>query len=233
MKYLVSLALCMALAIGLLGTKAEAAGPKPIVVLSLTAQQDLQGDTGGIGELAKVSDLPTWLASMLKLFAEGQGARGLDATRPWGVVIQLGGGLSAYGFVPVTDPEGLRSDLGSYIKETEQVGDRIYRVIGTESGKQVYVRLRGDWIYVADNQADLANVASNPAALLGGLEKKYDAALCVETKNIPEKEGRAIINLLGEKLGSVIREHASDQAVNFLGEALFASEQVVMGWKAH
>ena len=49
MKYLVSLALCMVLMIGLLGTSAAAAGPKPIAVLSLTAQQDLQGDTDGIG----------------------------------------------------------------------------------------------------------------------------------------------------------------------------------------
>ena len=122
--------------------------------------------------------------------------------------------------MPVRDAEGLRWDLDSYIEETEEVGDGIYRVTGTESGKQLYARLSSDWIYVADNQADLADVASDPAALLGGLDKKYDAALCVETRNIPEKEGRAIINLLGEKFGSVIREHVSDHALNFLGEAL-------------
>ena len=234
MRYLVSSALFTVLMIGPLSTTSvEAANPKPIAVFSLTAHQDLAGDTDGIGELAKVSDLPTWLSSMLKLFDEGQGASGLDATRPWGVVLQLDDGLGAYGFVPVRDPESLRWDLDSYIQDTEVVGEGIYRVTGTEPGKQLYARVCGDWIYVADNQADLANVAADPAALLGGLDKKYDAALCVETRNIPEKEGRAIIDLLGEKLGSVVRKHASDQALNFLGEALFASEQVVMGWKTH
>lgn len=234
MKYVASFVWFAALTAGLVvPTAVEAAGLKPIAVLSLTAHQDLQGNTAGIGELAKVSDLPTWLSSMLTLFAEGKDVNGLDAARPWGVVLQLGDGLSAYGFVPVNDPEGLRWALGSYIKEMKEVGQGVYHVVGTEPGKELYARLSGDWIYVAATPKDLAYVATNPATLLGGLEKKFDAALRVETRNIPEKEGRAIINLLGEKLGSVIRQHASDQAVNFLGQALFASEQVVMGWKTH
>ena len=234
MKYVASLVLFAALAMGFLApAPTEAANPKPIAVFSLTAHQNLAGSTDGIGELANVPDLPTWLSSMLKLFDKGQGASGLDATRPWGVVLQLGDSLDAYGFVPVRDAETLRWDLDSYIQDAEEVGQGVYRVTGTEPGKHIYARLSGAWIYVAENQADLANVAADPAALLGGLDKKYDAALCVETRNIPEKEGRAIINLLGEKLGSAVRKHASDQAVNFLGEALFASEQVVMGWRMH
>ncbi len=208
-------------------------GAKPIAVLSLTSHQALEGDTDGIGEMAKVSDLPTWLASMLKLFAEGQDASGLDASRPWGVVLQLDDGLSAYGFVPIRDAEYLLWDLEEYIDETEEVGTDTYRVTGTEPGKQLYARVKGSWVYVADSREDLDDVAADPAALLSGLDKKYDVALCLETKNIPEKEGRALINLLGDKFGSVIRRHASEDALNFLGEALYASEQVTMGWKKH
>lgn len=232
MKYLVSVLALTACLLGVM-TPATADAAKPIAVLSLTSHQDLQGDTDGIGELAKVSDLPTWLSSMFKLFAEGQGASGLDSTRPWGVVLQLGDGLSAYGFVPIRDAEYLLWDIEDHIKDTEDLGGGIYRVTGTEAGKQLYARVDAQWIYVAERSEDLSDVASNPAALLGGLDKKYDAALCVETKNIPEREGRAIINLLGDKFGGIIRQHASEQALNFLGEALFASEQVVMGWKTH
>lgn len=233
MKYPVSVVLSAGLVLALVASNAEAAAPKPIAVLSLTSHQNLSGGTEGIGELAKVSDLPTWLASMLRLFDEGKGASGLDAKRPWGVVLQLGDGLSAYGFVPIRDAEYLLWDLDEHIDSTEEVGWEVYRVTGTEVGKQLYARVSGDWIYVAECREDLNDVASDPASLLGGLDKKYDAAFCLETVNIPAKEGEAIIRLLGEKLGPVLREHASDQALNFLGEALYASEQITMGWGKH
>ncbi len=234
MRYSLLCVLLNACIVGFLApASADAAGPKPIAVLSLTSHQDLKGDTGGIGELAKVGDLPTWLSSMLKLFDEGKGARGLDATRPWGVVLQLGNGLSAYGFLPVSDAEHLLLDLDTHISGTEELADGTFRVTGTQAGKQVFARMKGDWIYVADRREDLSDVADDPTSLLSGLDKKYDVALCVETKNIPEREGRAIINLLGDKFGSVIRQHASEDALHFLGEALNASEQVTMGWKKH
>lgn len=231
MKYLVSCVVAAALVAGFMAPAALA--DKPIAVLSMTSHNDLQGDTGGMGELAKISDVPTWLASTLKLYDEGKGLSGIDATRPWGVVLQLGDGLSAYAFVPVRDAEYLMWDIEEFIDETEEVGYEVYRVTGTEPGKQLYAKVTGSWVYVADSREDLANVASDPTALLGGLDKKYDTALCLETKNIPEYEGRQLINLLGDKLGGVIRKHASEQALNFLGEALYASEQVTMGWKKH
>ncbi len=231
MKYLVSCLLAAALVAGFMAPAAVA--DKPIAVLSMTSHNDLQGDTDGMGELAKISDVPTWLASTLKMYDEGRGLSGIDASRPWGVVLQLGDGLSAYAFLPVRDAEYLLWDIEEFIDETEEVGYEVYRVTGTEPGKQLYAKVTGSWVYVADSKEDLANVASDPIALLGGLDKKYDAALCLETKNIPEQEGRQLINLLGNKLGGVIRKHSSEQALNFLGEALYASEQVTMGWTQH
>ena len=231
MKNVVSCVVAAILLVGLLASTTLA--DKPIAVLSMTSHDNLQGDTGGMGELAKISDVPTWLASTLKLYDEGKGLSGIDAKRPWGIVLQLGDDLSAYAFVPVRDAEYLLWDLEEFIDETEEVGWETYRVTGTEPGKQLYAKVTGSWVYVADSREDLANVATDPVALLGGLEKKYDAAFCLETKNIPEQEGRALINLLGDKFGGVIREHASESALNFLGEALYASEQIVMGWGTH
>lgn len=234
MKYVLSCVVAAAVAVGfLVPATTEGASPKPIAVLSLTSHQTLAGDTDGIGELAEVSDLPTWLASMLKLFAEGQGASGLDAARPWGAVVQLGDGLSAYGFVPIRDAEYLLWDLDDHIDSTEEVGSDVYCVTGKEPGKKLYARVAKDWVYVANCREDLADVASDPVALLSGLDKKYDAALCLETKNIPAKQGRELIDLLGDKLGSVIRKHASDDTLQFMGEALYASEQITMGWSKH
>ena len=231
MKNLVSCVVVVALLAGFLAPTVLA--DKPIAVLSMTSHDNLQGDTEGMGELAKISDVPTWLASTLKLYDEGKGLSGIDAKRPWGIVLQLGDGLSAYAFIPVRDAEYLLWDIEEFIDETEEVGWETYRVTGTEPGKQLYAKVTGSWVYVADSREDLSDVAADPVALLGGLDKRYDSALCVETKNIPEQAGREIIDLLGDKLGGVIREHASEDALNFLGEALYASEQVIMGWKQH
>jgi hypothetical protein len=230
MKYVLSLVLTAVVVTGLV-VPAEAA--KPIAVGALTSHQTLEGDTNNIGDLAKVNGLPTWFASMLKLYDEGMGANGLDTTRPWGVVVQLDDELSAYGFIPVTDAEYLLWDLEDYIERTDEVGWEVYKVIGTEPGKQLFARVTSRWVYVADTKADLDDVASDPAAVLDGMDKKYDAAISLETKNIPAEEGRALINLLGEKLGPVIRRHASEEILEAMGDALFFSEQVTMGWVKH
>lgn len=209
------------------------AAEKPLVVLSLAGHDNLRCDPGEISPIGKANEMPTWLSSMLKLFAEGKGASGLDSSRPWGAVIQLGDDLSAFGFVPITDLESLSWELSPYIKETIELGNSTYHVIGVEPGQELYAKEYGQWLFVSDCQRTLDSIPADPTRLLGGLNRQYDVALRFELKNIPSEEGQKIIALLDKTLGPVLRQHVSEATMDILGHALNVLDQATLGWSEH
>ncbi len=209
------------------------AAEKPLVVLSLTSHDDVLCNVGEIGAVAEAREMPTWLGSMMKLFAEGEGANGLDATRPWGAVIQLDDDLSAFGFVPITDAESLSWELYSFIKESIELGNDTYEIVGVEPGQKLYAKDCGDWLFVSDCQQTLGSVPADPTKLLGKLNQQYDVAVRFELKNVPATEGEKIIGLLDQKLGSILRNHFSEATMNILGNALNVLDQTTFGWSSH
>jgi hypothetical protein len=218
----------------LIAVTSTAQAAKPLVVLSLTSANDVAGDVTELGEVAKAKELPTWLASMLRLYAEGNGLSGLDRSRPWGAVAQFeGDDVSGFGFVPVTDAEQLSWALDSEVRRTEDVGGGVIRVVGTETGKVLYAMELDGWLFVSDNESTLANLPSNPAKLLGGLDKQYDVAVRFDLKNIPEKEGGELLSLLDEKLGRSIREHVSSETYELIGEAAKVVDDLALGRTRH
>jgi len=231
MKRTTSLAALAAVVLALLFTGSAVAETSPVVVASLTSHQKVGDISDDITELAKVSDLPTWFASMLKLYGEGKGVAGLDASRPWGAVIQGDGQkLSAYAFIPVTDAEWLSWELEDYIDEVNEVGYETYHVIGTDKSQELYAKVTSRWVYVANDKASLASVAADPAELLGSMPEQYDAALRLETRNIPADKGEKIIGMLDKTVGPTMRKVASDEIMDVIGEALMMVDQITMGW---
>jgi hypothetical protein len=218
----------------LIAVTSTAQAAQPLVVLSLTSANDVVGDVAELTEVAKVKELPTWLASMLRLYAEGNDLSGLDRSQPWGAVAQFDSdGISGFGFVPVTDAEQLSWGLDAEIRRVEDVGGGVIKVIGTEAGKELYATEAGGWLFVSDDESTLANLPADPAKLLGGLDKQYDVAVRFELKNIPEEEGSDLLSLLDEKLGSSIREHVSNDTYQLIGEAAKVVDDLTLGRTRH
>jgi len=215
------------------GPAGAADGPKPLVVLSLSGYDSVLCDPGELGGVAKASELPTWLSSMLKLFAEGRDASGIDPARPWGAVVQLADGLSAFGFIPVTDAEELSWELSSHIESRTEVGADVYKVVGTEPGKQLYAKDGGRWLFVSDCPETLATVPYDPTRLLHGLDKQYDVALRFELKNVPAEEGEKILAMLDRTIGQELRQRTSDETVEIIGRAANVLDQATLGWSEH
>ena len=183
-----------------------------------------------MGEISENSDLPTWLASMLRLYDEGRdGVYGLDPSRPWGAVLQLGDQLSAYGFVPVTDAEQLGWELSSYIQSRTDVGNEVVRVVGTDGG-QLYARPVGAWLLVSDCPEVLAAAPANPVRRLGDMNQRYDVALRLELKNVPAEHGKKLLAMLDNKLGSTLRRVASQQTMEAIGKVAYSLDEMTLGW---
>lgn len=206
---------------------------KPLAVLALTSHDDVAKDVGPMTQIADTSDMPTWLSSMLRLFAEGQGVWGLDASRPWGAVVQLSDGLSSYGFVPVKNVEDLSWELDSYIESITDIGGGIYKVVGTEPGEQLFATEIGGWLFVSDRPETLDSVPADPTSLLGQLNRQYDVALRLELKNVPAQHGQKLLAMLDKTVGPTLRRMTSDQTVETIGRAAYALDQVILGWSQH
>ena len=218
---------------GFAAPSAMAAGPKPLVVLSLSSHSDVVGQIEALNEVAEAPEMPAWLSSTLKLFAGGRDLRGLDKSRPWGAVIQLDDKLSAYAFVPVADLEELSWELDAYIQSTTDLGGGMYEVVGTEGNKKLYTKQSGGWLFVSDDADTLDTVSENPCKLLGGLDKQYDVAVRFELGNVPAEHGKKILAKLDEKVGPTLRRMASQRTVGILGDAAFALQHVTLGWWQH
>jgi hypothetical protein len=212
---------------------AVAESPKPLVVLSLSSYNDLVGEPAPVGEVASVSGMPTWLAATLKLFGEGRDLDSLDPTRPWGVVVQRDGELSAYAFAPVKDAEQLAWDLDEFIESPSDVGDGVYEIVAREGGKKLYAAESAGWVFVSDKAETLRTLPDDPAKLLAGLNKRYDIALRFELHNVPAERGKKMLEQLDQQMGAVARRITSDETVEMLGKILFELDEVTLGWTPH
>jgi hypothetical protein len=140
--------------------------------------------------------------------------------------------LSAYVFVPVTSAETLAESLASYISSKTDVGDGVYKVVGSEAGKEVFVKETNGWLFASDSKETLANVPSNPTELFGGMEKKYDVGLRLQVKNAPSGKADECLATLDKTFGSVLRGLTSKENVESIGKLLTSLDEVTMGWSS-
>jgi hypothetical protein len=203
---------------------------KPLAVLSLSSYDAAKSSVDSINCVKDAQKLPTWLSSMVSLYAQGHDVAALDKSRPWGAVIQRGEKLSAYGFLPITNLQDLASDLGSYISNTTEVGDGVYKVVGTEADKELYAKEKNGWLFVSDKAECLADVPADPTSLFDGLDKKYEIGVRLALKNVPADVGKHILAQLDKAVGPALRQNTSDQTVELIGKIAFALDEVTLGW---
>lgn len=223
----------LVLAAGLLVTgsmSAMAENPKPRVVLSMASYDKVKMATDDVAFVKDAPELPAWLSSFFELYARGRDVAGLCHERPWGALIQGTDKLSGYAFVPVTDVEELQNELASYIKSVSDQGNGIYKVVGTEEGKQLYAKEANGWLFVSARAEVLETVCNDPVKLIDGMDKTYDVAVRLVLKNVPAERGRKILENLDKALGAGLRKSTSDKTVELLGKAAFELDEIVLGW---
>ncbi len=145
---------------------ALADGPKPRAVLSMSSYDQVKMATDDVAFVKDAPEMPTWLSSFFELYARGPDVEGLCHERPWGAVIQGTNKLHGYAFVPVTDVDALRHELALYISTVSDLGNGVYKVVGTETGKQLYAREANGWLFVSGHAEVLENVCIDPATLI-------------------------------------------------------------------
>ncbi len=166
--------------------QAAAADAKPMATVAFSGYDNLMTDVECIGKLAGSPDLVKKLEAQLTTITQGKGLAGLDKTRPWGIVVLAGETPipSGYGFIPVTKLEDLLAVLGDLRMEVSDAGDGVSEIVGP-NGNSLFVKQQGDWAYVCLHKDGFADVAADPAKLLGDSASKYNICIRLLFKNIP------------------------------------------------
>ena len=165
---------------------AKADGAKPMATIAFSGYDALIADIECIGKLCDQPDLVKMIEGQLAMMTQGKGLAGVDKSRPWGIVVLAGDTPtpSGYGFIPVTKLDELLAVLKNFGMEITDAGDGVTEIVGPK-GQSVFVKQQGDWAYVCMSEDGFADVAADPAKLLGDAAKKYTLSVRLLIKNIP------------------------------------------------
>jgi len=190
MKRLVSwlaVASLMLSAIAWAAPVARAADVELVGMASVASYDQMRENLDLMAEMAGRPGLGQGADGLLVLLTGGNGLKGIDKTRPMGVLVgtdghEVGGCL----FIPVTDFEAMISVVKRMAKnKVSDHGDGLWEI---EMRKQsVYVQeTHPGWAFLVKDREVLQHVPADPAAALEGINKRYDIAMRLRPARLPE-----------------------------------------------
>jgi hypothetical protein len=234
-----SIALCLVL-VGALSAKADFS--KPVAIVSIASYDEHMKTVDLFGEMFMGQQKASQqIDGMLFLVTGGQGLKGLDRSRPWGVVAIPGEGEEkSIFFVPVTNFKDLLGLL-SVAGPPKEDGEGIYKFSPPQAGGQAaYVREHNGWAFISSEKYAGA-LPDDPLALLGGLDKEYDIAFRGFLQNVPTSQKQEMLAQAGKALNKEVRSDAPisealQREINVLRMRMIErflndADQVTLGWK--
>jgi hypothetical protein len=217
-------------------------GNKPVAVLSISSFGRIMSDIGFIGDLAGNPDLDKNLEDMVKLFTQGQGLKGLDRNRPWGITLTTDGlSLQPLIFLPVENLKELLDALSGLIGDAQEANG-VFEL--NVFGQKIFAKeTKTKWAFISMSPESLADVPKDPTKLLGGLDKDYDIALRLNVQNIPELYRSLAVDQLRMGVESGLdrmpnesdadyaaRKKMVDSQIKALTDAINEIDQLTLGW---
>lgn len=140
------------------------------------------------GNRPEMSDvMQNWIDNALR------GMKGLDRTRPFGMMFYIKPGLvpgiSAITYLPVTDTDELLQFLAGEsgtVRKVSETSQR-YEIQETGWGPNLAARQIGDYLFMSSEEdaSELSRRFPNPERLVSKLVSRYDIAYSLLIKNVP------------------------------------------------
>ena len=224
-------------------TPEAAVGMKSVAVLSIASYDELMKDLAFLGEISGTPGLDQQLDAGLKMFTQGQGLKGLDTTRPWGVTVQTDDvQFQPLVFLPVKSLKELLGSLGQLVGEPEDQGKGIMAI---QAGPQkVFAKEQTGWAFIGQTPESLATLPKDPAKILASLSANYDIALRLNVQNVPEMYRSMAIDQVraGVEQGMAQQPDEDDETysarkkvmevqVDQMVTSINETKEVTLGWK--
>lgn len=244
MRKLLSSLLAVAMLLGTTGCQAQDE-TKPWITVSFAGYDKLLTDLGMIGELGGNTNFRQQLEMMSMMLPRGEGAEGplaIDPQQPWGAVLMGSDQAStSYAFLPISDIKPLVQLAEAQSRKKIKATDGVYEF--PSGPKTVYAVEKGDWIFVADSVKQLDDVVADPVPLLGDLPTRYDLAIRVSIKNLPQAYREQLLAQLraGTEVGLqqmpneddeqyAMRSSMAKQGIEQLTALVNEMDELLLGW---
>lgn len=203
----------------LIAARPALAQPKQVVMVTLSAYDELRGDVQFVGGLMGQPQAAEQMDAMVMLMA--QGLPGIDRSRPIGVAVFADGpDLMPVVYIPVSDfgdTLGLVRNLGG---DVEKQDDGSYNI--NINRQEMFAKESNGWAVIS-NQAEGLEVADgDPSTAIAGLNDTYDIGGRIQVQNIPADLRNVAINGLREGI-----EQGMQQDPNQTAEEFEQSKQMV------
>jgi hypothetical protein len=168
--------------------------PGPAITISCAGYDKLKADLNLIGELVGRKNFGDELDEASRQLTQAYRVKGrlsLATKEPWGGVLTVVDTFKweTYAFFPATDivplvelfRELAKPKGGMVVTEN----DGLFKI--STAAKTVYATQEGQWAYFSDSAKTLKVVKPDPRVLLGDLPKRYDLAIRLSLRDLPQE----------------------------------------------
>lgn len=210
---------------------------KPIAIVSISPLDRMLQDTSFLLRAANVPEMGGLVTMMANQYSQG-----IDRSRPLGAAIFLENqNPSALVFLPLVDRSKFFGALAGMGIEPDDLGDGLFEI--DAGGQTIFAKDSGNWLFIAQTENALETVPTDPAALLGGLHKRYDMAIRLNVQDLPpEMKDMATQQLrigfersMAEQRGQTEEERAEAEkmgqaSIEQIEQLIADTERVILGW---
>ena len=220
------------------GLAEEAANESaPAVVVSVASIDRLVSDIGYLTRSAGMPQIGGFVTLVTSPYLGG-----LDTKRPSGMFVTFSGEEpSGVAFVGVTDLQAVVKRIEEQVGPPQDLGGGVLKF---SVQRDMFLKQQGDWLFVSDQAAHLANLPQDPSQYLVGLDKQYSLAVRVNGRSVPTEMKQAAIAKIQQDLerqleqelaGKSDRERQQAEQMMRAGSELLVSliqeiDQVTLGW---
>jgi hypothetical protein len=184
---------------------AEQAEAKPVATLCVAPLERSLPDLVYALSAMNVPEI-SGLVELLSTFY----TRGLDRTKPMGMIVRLEDDTPVSVFcIPTTDHQQWFQALGSMGLEPEDLGDGLYEL--AIANQFLIARLVNNWLFIAESEEAVETVPDDPAQLFGDIPSRYNVAMRVDLENVSVESRKTIIEQMKQELERNVAEQFGDQ----------------------
>jgi hypothetical protein len=205
--------------------------PQPVLTISFSGYDEAMKDIDVLAKVGNVPQLGKMLEGQLQRQEAGRMLFSLiDKSKPWGAVLSMSADSPepvVQAVLPFTDVKPLVKAMQDKGVVPRELGGGAYEI---QAGpRTILFKQSGSWTLLASSKEALDAIPSDPAALLGGLNEKYTAAVSIAVKNIPPQVREGLMAGFGIGFQMATQRPLPEQALNQIAEALKDLDTVLLG----
>lgn len=193
---------------------------KPVIMLTVSAYDELKKDINFLGSLAGQPDLASQFEPFILGFTQG-----LEKDKPLGVLVQsdgmqFGGAIC----LPIKDLATFVNNLKPFGVTTTDMGNGLTQI--SASGQTLFGKQEGEWTFLSMMPQMLENLPADPGATFSTLVDEYDLGIRASVQNVPEAYRQMAIEQMRAGMDAGMKPMPEESDEQFQARKAMAVAQV-------